>query len=395
MESLETTYKIKSRRHQDYPNLVLLKYDMIESPMDERIVQECRGIILDEKDNWKVISRPYDKFFNIEEVRAAKIDWSTAKVWEKLDGSLFTMYWYDNQWMVASSGMPDALGNVANHPKMFTFHDLFWNTFANLYKLPDPSDKDKCFMFELMTPFNRVVVKHDRYRCVLHGARYIDGDMEEMLPQMHAEKYGWECVKSFPLQTVQDVQAAAAALNPLETEGFIVSDMNFNRVKVKSPAYVALHHMISGMSKRKLLEVMRLGEMPEVLSYYPEWAPTWELIDKKMSALVKEAEEYYSSIATIEKQKDFAARAKEFRHSGALFAIRSGKVKSIQEYFATMNLNTLENLLGLEEDDSIESSDRSGEGRQDSGNNRSDSSLPHSPEASPVRGSGEELPAKD
>ncbi len=365
--------------------------------MEEKIVQQCRGLILDESSNWRVVARPYDKFFNIEEQRAAKIDWSTAKVFEKLDGSLFTMYWYDNEWQVSTSGMPDALGNVANHPKMYTFHDLFWTTFLDGgYKLPDPSEKDKCFMFEVMTPWNRVVVKHMSHRVVLHGVRYIDGDMEEMYPEMIATKYGWEFVKSYPLQSVQDVVTAAAALNPLESEGFIVTDMNFNRVKVKSPAYVALHHMISSMSKRKLLEIMRMGEMPEVLSYYPEWAPTWEKIDEQLNALVKETEDYYSAIKSIELQKDFAAKAKEYKHSGALFAVRSGKSKSFQEYFATVNITTLEDLLNLkEEHDRIESSNRSGEEHQDPSEHRGDSSLPHSTEASPLRGSSEELPAKD
>lgn len=42
-------YKLISRRHKDFNNLVLLSYNMIESPMAEKIVQEARGIILDER----------------------------------------------------------------------------------------------------------------------------------------------------------------------------------------------------------------------------------------------------------------------------------------------------------------------------------------------------------
>lgn len=61
--------------------------------MKEPIVQECRGLILDEAEGWRVVCMPYKKFFNFGEDCCADIDWSTAKVQEKLDGSLISLYW--------------------------------------------------------------------------------------------------------------------------------------------------------------------------------------------------------------------------------------------------------------------------------------------------------------
>jgi hypothetical protein len=77
-------FKLKSR---DYPNKILLKYDQMVSPtlMGLPEMKECRGIVL-EKDTWKVMSLAFIKFFNSGEGNAAKIDWKTAKVLEKLDG---------------------------------------------------------------------------------------------------------------------------------------------------------------------------------------------------------------------------------------------------------------------------------------------------------------------
>jgi hypothetical protein len=49
-------------------------------------MQDCRGIIL-EKGTWNVMSLAFRKFFNAEEGNAHKIDWKTAKILEKLDGS--------------------------------------------------------------------------------------------------------------------------------------------------------------------------------------------------------------------------------------------------------------------------------------------------------------------
>jgi hypothetical protein len=54
--------------------------------MHEPIVRESRGVILDEADDWRVVARAFDKFFNYGESGADEIDWGTARVQEKVDG---------------------------------------------------------------------------------------------------------------------------------------------------------------------------------------------------------------------------------------------------------------------------------------------------------------------
>ena len=124
LEALAKNLLVTARRHPKYPNLVMLKYNQVLSPMEDPVVQECRGLILDEAEGWRVVSRPYDKFFNYGEPLAAVIDWATARVYEKLDGSLMTLYFYDGAWQVASSGMPDGGGTL--HDGTGTFRELFW-----------------------------------------------------------------------------------------------------------------------------------------------------------------------------------------------------------------------------------------------------------------------------
>ena len=80
---LKTAYGITAKPHPELPNLVQFRYDQIDSPMGLRMCQEARGVILDSADNWNVVARPFDKFFNVEEGHAAKIDWSTARAQEK------------------------------------------------------------------------------------------------------------------------------------------------------------------------------------------------------------------------------------------------------------------------------------------------------------------------
>ena len=57
--------------------------------------------------------------------------------------------------------------------------------------------------------------------------------------------------------TIDDCLAAAAALNPLRGEGFVVRDAQFHRVKIKCPQYVALTHLKTAMNGRRLLEIIR------------------------------------------------------------------------------------------------------------------------------------------
>lgn len=86
LEMLEKEYGITSKRHKEFPNLVLLKYSQIDSPKNHIIPCQCRGVILDEADDWRIISRPFDRFFNADEGVAAPIDWASAQVQEKCDG---------------------------------------------------------------------------------------------------------------------------------------------------------------------------------------------------------------------------------------------------------------------------------------------------------------------
>lgn len=348
LESLKNDLAINIKRHSEYDNLVMLKYNQIESPMANPIVQKCRGIILDEADDWRIVSYPYDKFFNYGEGHAAKIDWSSARVYEKLDGSLMTMYFYDGKWQVASSGLPDASGEVMGTDT--TFRELFWKVWDkleySLFPTNDPKVTDLCFMFELMTPYNRVVVRHEQSKIVLHGVRRLS-DFRELNPIVVAHQNGWECVGTHPLQSWEDVEVAAKALEPMESEGYVICDGSYNRVKVKSPQYVAVAHMKDGFTTRRMLEIVRTNENSEFLSYYPEYTNLYIDIRSKFDNLVSYIQGYYDAIKDIDQQKDFAKEATKTKYSGPMFALRHGKYDSIRSYMADMNIRNLEQWLGL------------------------------------------------
>ena len=76
-------------------NLVCFKYG-IEADFSDPLVREARGIIIDINEQI-VVCRPFDKFFNFQEQYATDIDWNTARVLEKIDGSLIKLYNYNGK----------------------------------------------------------------------------------------------------------------------------------------------------------------------------------------------------------------------------------------------------------------------------------------------------------
>jgi hypothetical protein len=348
--ALNERYGIASKRHPRFPNLVLFKYDQIASPMGEPLVRECRGIILDEADDWKVVSRAFDKFFNHGEGHAADIDWSTAKVQEKVDGSLCVVYPYAGEWHVATSGTPDAGGNINGFGR---FSDLFKNTLAqygNPFEALLPDRAGVCFYFELTSPMNRVVVVHADAKLTLLGAREI-ATGEEMPVEVAASilqacGFNGPHVQAFPLQSFEDIAASFQAMSPLAQEGYVVVDRRFHRVKVKHPGYVALHHAKGGMTRKAFVEIARSGETSEVLAAFPEYAPLLADAKRGVDALIAELERDYAIIESIAAQKEFALEAQKTRHSAALFQVRAKRVPSVRAYVASMPVVKLMELLG-------------------------------------------------
>jgi hypothetical protein len=353
LEKLKNLYAIDAKRHTEYPNLVLLKYNQIESDFKEPIVQECRGIILDEANDWKVVCYTFKKFFNVQEPLAAKIDWSTAEVQEKLDGSLCQLFHYDGHWHVATSGTPDASGQVGDFGK--TFKELFWETWNKLGYDTNWLGSGACYAFELTGSLNRVVVDYKEASLTLIGNRIIGkGIPEDHLLEFEPVSYAtcpFNLPSSYPLKSIEDCVKAAEALNPLENEGFVVVDANFNRVKIKSPAYVMLHHAKDSLSKKRMCEIVRKGESEEfrtALDSFPALKDLFGDIEAYHQHLVFCCKEDFNAIKHIEDQKEFALEANKYPFASILFQMRKTGLSAAQCLASPkMTINNYMQLIGV------------------------------------------------
>ena len=342
LQYLKEVYALEIKSHPKYPNLMMFNYNQIESPLSVPTVQECRGIILDSADNWRVVNMTYTKFFNYGEGKAAKLR-GPIRRYEKRDGSLCQLYWYDRQWQLASSGSPDASGIIWGADKKFS--DLFWETWnAKGYKLPE--NANKCYAFEMTGPLNKIVVRYPETDICLHGVRNMI-TLGEEYPERSAEENGWKCAEYTTIQDPEEAVRDAANLNALHNEGYVLVDSYFSRVKVKCPQYVAMHHLKDGMSQRRLLEIARSNETEEFLIYFPEYTNPFTYICNRYSRFVQEAEELYSKFKDEPDQCKFAQNVKDRPYSSALFQLRAGKCTSIREFFKTARIQSLEQWLDL------------------------------------------------
>ena len=256
-----------------------------------------------------------------------------------------TLFFYEGRWRVQSNGTADGSGQV--NTAKFSFQQLFWQVWQQIdYELP--AETDCCFMFELMTPYNRIVVRQPESKLVLHGVRNIQ-TLQEANPLDWQSKYNWQIVNTTTFKDLDQIINATEKLDPLEGEGYIVCDRNFQRIKIKSLEYVRLSHVKSAITTRKILEVITNNEGSEFLTYFPEYLPLYEELQARYDVLVLEIGETYQQYQHLETQKEFALAIKHLPYSGILFAIRGGKVASVREALQHTSMPKIESLLSMDE----------------------------------------------
>lgn len=224
---------------KDDGRLSLFKYG-IGADFSDPIVCEARGIIIDHR-TLDVVCWPFKKFFNIQEPNAAEIDWNTAKVQDKIDGSLIKV-WYDWQFTTwRASTMSTINASTASTQIGRTFYDLFCS--AINFKSIRWYDMSKLntYLFELVSPETQVVIRYPVTK-IWHIGTINNLTGEDIICDI-----GIEHPIEYPLATLDDCMSAVEHLNEdgLEKEGFVVVDGNFNRVKIKTPEYLEMHRSVN------------------------------------------------------------------------------------------------------------------------------------------------------
>ena len=355
-------------------DLVLLKYDQLNSDLGNAIVQECRGLILDAH-TYEVVSYPFNKFFNFGESHAADIDWRTAKVTSKKDGSIIKVVNLDGQFLISTNGVIDAF--KCNLPENvgcpfnsfgelvmegFKFYGIKAEDFPRLFK------PGFTYIFELTSPWNQVVVKWEETKVWLIGIRdnrtfkevfYGDSELADI----------FDTPEIYPITNIDECVEAAKVL-PEDAEGYVVVDAQFNRIKVKSPRYIQLHYMAGNQvwSPTRVLEILRANEVAEYVVYFPQFKAAFDVVKAKYDAYVGELEDLKDAIDNLLEVENGSMPKKDFAkwvfvhpeiklYSGFAFSYfdsvyaktKEGNavVRSAQEYVDKMRTSQLVDALGL------------------------------------------------
>jgi hypothetical protein len=360
LEKAINNFKLKIK---DYPSKILLKYDQIESDMSLEEVQECRGLIL-EKHTWKVLSLAFKKFFNSGETNAAVIDWDNSIIYSKEDGSMIQVYWdwHKELWFAATTGTAEGEGEV-NNKFGTTFNELFWSTVQNKYGLNDCLlDKDHVYVFELTTPYNIVVTPHGESSAKLLAVR----NRKTLVEIPHKDLYmvsvslGVPLVKSYDLN-VDNADELADTLIGMSwsEEGYVVRDANDNRVKIKNPAYLAVHHLKGKTAEHNIMVIIKTNEIEEFASTFPDRKEELYKLKDGYDGLVSKLESIWSELSKIrpsdtssDERKRFAMSVIETTakndlkmFSGLYFGLVDGKIESVKEYMLNYDDKTLYKVL--------------------------------------------------
>lgn len=302
-EELLTTdpYNLKISRDGDY---IMFKYNQLSSDFTIPLVREARGIIFRESD-WECVSHAFNKFGNWGENYCPNIDWRTASVQEKVDGSLIK-FWYDNGWHISTNGTIDAFKAELNDVKYPTFGALVEDAMPMSWGAWEEIADPKCtYMFELVSPYNRVVIPYEETKLYFLGMRDME-DGGEWNPEDSDMSYAFEMPKRCPLHSLEDVQRAANAL-PWDEEGYVVCDANFNRVKIKSGAYVMAHYARNNgvVNTERLVQIILDGEQEEFLTYASDYTDELKKVGKAMCEIGYKA---FDKLREIFNMKEFETR---------------------------------------------------------------------------------------
>jgi hypothetical protein len=368
----QAPYHLRIKQHEQYPEVYLFSYNQIMSDLSLDIPQVCRGIILEIRSaaatsGIKTLSWAFNKFFNYGEPAAAGIDWSSAYIRDKIDGSLVKCFWFNDHWHWTTNNSLDAEGGLPGFLPSES-EDLFSEepkTFADLinYALRQrPVEygslkKGYTYFFELVSPYNRIICMYPKTELFLLGARNLTTEQELTPEELVSEGF---FPGDFPYPKKIDcgaIETVLSALKALDTnkEGFVVCDKHMNRIKCKTETYL-FNHKLKGdqqFTPKHLFECIQLHIQDDIKAYWKELVPVIEDMEKKWETIATHFQKvltsfqlYWESLASLEPKeakKQFAAKVlSEYPYmSTSIFFLCKGipPGEIIDEYFKKVDYN--------------------------------------------------------
>ena len=297
LNELISEHFISVRKH---PQLDLWIYNYTPKCQYHRawneITRKCRGLIMDSSD--RVVANPFSKFFNLGEegMTIENLPPEIPQITEKVSGSLGILY--DN------IGYP-AISTRGSFESPMAVWGTMWLSEKG-YKTSD-FEKDHTYLFEILYKENKIICNYNVEELVLLAVRHTASG-NEISHIEEAERLGITPVKEFNLSLNESI-AMLDGMKGEKQEGFVVKYNNGLRVKLKCDDYVRIHRIISGFSRKHVIEAMEngnsefLNELPDEL--HNEAKSIINEIEERKQAIMKSAQ------ATTEKAKEMKTRKEQ------------------------------------------------------------------------------------
>jgi len=253
LEKLNKYYEDGLLYKQVHPSLPLTIWNYTEKVQYENLWDEvtlmCRGLVTDNEGD--IVATPFHKFFNIEEGKFTPTE--EFEVYEKMDGSLGIVFWYQGQWVVATRGSftSDQAIKAREILRKYNTDIMF---------------RHLTFCFEIIYPENRIVLDYgDDEKLVLLGTFNKDG--KETDSEIWSQ-WGFDVVKKY--DGIKDFKELKQMVKN-DQEGFVVKFSNGDRIKVKGVEYLRLHKIMTNVTTTGVWEYLKNGEdVMELLKDVPD-----------------------------------------------------------------------------------------------------------------------------
>lgn len=346
----------------------LLKYNQIESQFGLTEVQEARGCIVrqDFDGQWIYVCRPFKKFFNYGEPWAASIDWRSAVITEKIDGSLMKLWFDYGEWHLSTNGTIDAFKAQIGETDL-TFGDLFEQilldgspyhffnkTFQQFVRLGNLSP-DSTYLFELVSPQNRIVIPYENG---IYFLACLDNETGEQLPlsiYQEEEFKHWQI--QFPQRiccySLEEVVTVAEKLDSAH-EGFVVCDHFGNRIKVKSLEYLKAARLFTKgkIGKIDILRMMKENTIDDFVGYFKDYELEVAKVFFEVKKFIEQAYTYWNLYYGKEvTRKEFAMKVKDLPSAPLLFIKFTDPTFDMEHYiWSEMDYKKLARMLGYDKE---------------------------------------------
>ena len=301
----ENTGLVERRHHMEFPlDLLCYSRKCVHENVWDKATSLCRGIIIargqEGHDGGEIIARPFEKFHNYGAIVGeyagaggpqAAGAFGEPVVWEKMDGFMCTMYRWENKDYIASKG---------------SFHSIHakWATAQIRAKFGDRLPLvlgSKTLVFEGLHRDLRIVIDYkERQELVLlavidneTGAEYSTESLESV-----AMELGFNTPLNFQL-TIEQARAASLGDGKCDEEGYVLTWYRDGvppfRLKMKFIEYLRLHRMVTGVSPKRIWEVLATKQSTELKEYLSQSTPWFsDFVQKWTRALNAEYERIYA-----------------------------------------------------------------------------------------------------